>query len=55
MGACGSKTCNALIYRLFREEGIPVSEITDSTKRPMFVEVPLGVFAGSAPEEEKKA
>lgn len=55
MGACGSKTCNALIYRLFREEGIPVSEITDSTKRPMFVEVPLGVFAGAAPEEEKKA
>ncbi len=55
MGACGSKTCNALIYRLFREEGIPVAEITDSTKRPMFVEVPLGVFAGAAPEEENKA
>ncbi|HWQ46644.1 MAG TPA: FAD-dependent oxidoreductase [Longilinea sp.] len=55
MGACGSKTCNALIYRLFREEGIPAAEITDSTKRPMFVEVPLGVFAGTTSEEEKKA
>jgi sarcosine oxidase subunit alpha len=46
MGACGSKTCNALIYRLFRDEGIPVSELTDQTKRPVFIEVPAGVFAG---------
>jgi hypothetical protein len=46
MGACGSKTCNPLIFRLFREEGIPEAEIVNMTKRPLFVEVPLGVFAG---------
>jgi ferredoxin len=46
MGACGSKTCNALIRRMFREEGIPAAEITDESRRPLFVEVPLGVFAG---------
>lgn len=46
MGACGSKTCNALIHRLFREEGIASGEVTDQTKRPVFVEVPAGLFAG---------
>ena len=46
MGSCGSKTCNALIHRLFRDEGIPAGEVTDATRRPLFMEVPLGVFAG---------
>ena len=46
MGSCGSKTCTALIHRLFRDEGIPSNDITDSTRRPLFMEVPLGVFAG---------
>ena len=50
MGACGSKTCNSIIHRLFREEGIPVDEVVEATKRPIFVEVPLSFFAG----EEKK-
>ena len=27
MGSCGSKTCTALIRRLFREEGIPDGEV----------------------------
>jgi len=45
MGACGSKTCNSLIHRLFRDEGITTSEITDQTRRPVFIEVPLKVFA----------
>ncbi len=46
MGACGGKTCTALILRLFREENIPLSEVTMNVKRPLFIEVPLGVFAG---------
>lgn len=46
MGACGSKTCSLLIQRLFREEGIPEAEIVGPTMRPLFMEVPLGVFAG---------
>jgi len=47
MGACGGKTCAALLLRLFREEGVPLNEVTLNTKRPLFMEVPLGVFAGA--------
>ena len=46
MGACGGKTCGALILRLFREEGIPLDEVTENVPRPLFVEVPLETFAG---------
>ncbi len=47
MGACGGKTCGPLLRRLFREEGVPVDEVTDYVPRPLFVEVPLGLFAGA--------
>ena len=50
MGACGSKTCHSLIYRLFQDEGIDPSKIKDQTKRPIFVEVPLGIFANCKDE-----
>jgi len=50
MGACGSKTCNNLILRMFREEGIPADRIIDESKRPLFIEVPLGIFAGQNEE-----
>jgi thioredoxin reductase/Fe-S-cluster-containing hydrogenase component 2/bacterioferritin-associated ferredoxin len=46
MGACGGKTCPGLIKRLFREEGVAPSELTELTQRPVFMEVPLGAFAG---------
>jgi sarcosine oxidase subunit alpha len=46
MGACGGKTCQALIMRAFRELGISLEEVTPHVQRPLFVEVPLGVFAG---------
>jgi len=46
MGACGGKTCRNLILRLFREEGVPLEEVTDFVHRPLFLEVPLGLFAG---------
>ena len=46
MGACGGKTCPNLIKRIFREEGVSAGEVTDLTKRPLFMEVPLGAFAG---------
>ncbi|MFX1499737.1 MAG: FAD-dependent oxidoreductase [Promethearchaeota archaeon] len=45
MGACGGKTCTPLIERIFREEGIPTDEIIPGTKRPLFIEVPMGIFA----------
>lgn len=47
MGACGAKTCASLIHRIFREENVPVNEVTEPSRRPIFMEVPLGVFAGS--------
>jgi len=52
MGACGSKTCSAIIHRLFIEEGIPSNEIVEGTKRPFFMEVPLGFYAGENYEEK---
>lgn len=53
MGACGSKTCHALVLRLFKDEGISSDEVIDYTKRPLFVEVPLGLFAGVDPDQEE--
>ncbi|KAJ3443836.1 anaerobic glycerol-3-phosphate dehydrogenase subunit b [Anaeramoeba flamelloides] len=46
MGACGSKTCNSVIGRIFREEGIPPEDITPRVMRPLYVEVSMGAFAG---------
>ncbi|PWH15134.1 MAG: sulfurtransferase [Anaerolineae bacterium] len=46
MGACGGKTCSSIIKRAFRELGIQPAEVTENTLRPLFIEVPLGVFAG---------
>ena len=46
MGACGSKTCRPMIWRIFKEEGIDFAAVTDRVDRPLFVEVPIGVFAG---------
>jgi thioredoxin reductase/Fe-S-cluster-containing hydrogenase component 2/bacterioferritin-associated ferredoxin len=46
MGACGSKTCRPLIWRIFQEEGIDLETVTDRVDRPLFVEVPIGVLAG---------
>jgi len=52
MGSCGAKTCTPLVHRLFREEGVPESEIVDQPNRPLFLEVSLGVFAGRGDEED---
>ena len=51
MGACGGKTCQMLILRLFRECGVSMDDVTGGVPRPLFVEVPLGVFANSTPRE----
>jgi sarcosine oxidase subunit alpha len=52
MGPCGAKTCTPLIHRLFREEGVPDAEVVDQPKRPLFIEVPLGIFAGFEGKDE---
>ncbi|MFO8034060.1 MAG: FAD-dependent oxidoreductase [Candidatus Bipolaricaulota bacterium] len=51
MGACGGKTCSTLIKRLFREEGFAEDEVTPFVQRPLFVEVPLALFAGAHTQE----
>ena len=51
MGACGGKTCQSLIVKLFKEEGIDISTVTANTYRPLFVEVPLGVLGGITNEK----
>jgi NADPH-dependent 2,4-dienoyl-CoA reductase/sulfur reductase-like enzyme/bacterioferritin-associated ferredoxin/Pyruvate/2-oxoacid:ferredoxin oxidoreductase delta subunit len=51
-GACGGKTCKALIRSIIRSEGVDPGEITDFTERPLFAEVELGFFAGSGEEKQ---
>ena len=56
MGACGAKTCSSLLMNVFRSEGVDPKEVTAFTKRPLFVEAPLGAFSNvkcSADAEEK--
>ena len=48
MGACGAKTCGSLVDYLFRQEGVPLDERVPNVQRPLFVEVPLGVFCSSS-------
>ncbi|MDY6873142.1 MAG: (2Fe-2S)-binding protein, partial [Chloroflexota bacterium] len=50
MGACGGKTCLSLIEKIFREEGIPLKDVTEPTVRPLFVETPLSTLAKSENE-----
>jgi NADPH-dependent 2,4-dienoyl-CoA reductase/sulfur reductase-like enzyme/Fe-S-cluster-containing hydrogenase component 2/bacterioferritin-associated ferredoxin len=45
MGPCGYKTCENLMKQIFREEGISGQEMELNTRRPLYVEVPLGKFA----------
>ena len=51
MGACCGKNCPDHIAKLFRDEGVEPEEITRNTIRPLFVEVPFGVFAAGTGEE----
>lgn len=46
MGACGSKTCSVMLLNIFRSEGVDLKTVTGFTRRPLFVEAPLGVFSG---------
>ena len=50
MGACGGKTCLSLIKKIFREEGVPLEDVTDPPHRPVFVEVPLEILARNQQE-----
>lgn len=47
MGACGARTCWPLVREILIEEGVPEAEIEEPRRRPLLVEVPLGVLAGA--------
>jgi len=51
MGGCGGKTCTEQILRLFRAEGVELSEVTLPTVRPLVAEMHLGDFVK---KEEKQ-
>ncbi|MCD6325962.1 FAD-dependent oxidoreductase [bacterium] len=52
MGACGGKTCTELIERIFKEEGVPLDDVTAPTERPLLAEVPLSVLACMDEDDE---
>ena len=52
MGGCGGKTCTEQILRIFREEGVDLSEVTLPSIRPLVAEVHLGDFLKEDKEKE---
>jgi ferredoxin len=53
MGACGGKTCLNMIKRMYLAEGIPLSEVTETPVRPIFIEMPVRVLANLPNEGER--
>ena len=45
MGACGSRTCSVMLPRVFSAAGVNWYEVTQNTKRPLSVEIPMCVLA----------
>jgi ferredoxin len=52
MGGCGGKTCTEQVLRIFREEGVDLSEVTLPTIRPLVAEIHLGDFLKKDQQEE---
>lgn len=52
MGACGGKTCQSLILRLFQQEGVDLCDVVPFTHRPLIAEVNLGMLAGEKSDDE---
>jgi len=55
MGACGGKTCLNMIKRMYLAEGIPLSEVTETPVRPVFIEMPVRVLANLTDDEGESA
>jgi sarcosine oxidase subunit alpha len=50
MGACGGKTCQSLILRLYEEEGVDPRDVVPFSQRPLLAEVKVGMLAGEESE-----
>jgi len=55
MGACGGKTCQSLILRLFQQEGIDLCDVVPFTHRPLIAEVNLGMLAGEESDQSSES
>ncbi|TYB30341.1 MAG: FAD-dependent oxidoreductase [Candidatus Mcinerneyibacterium aminivorans] len=53
MGACGGKTCENIIVRLMRDEGIDQEHIVKDVQRPLFLDTRFKYFAGLKDGDEK--
>ncbi len=53
-GGCKGKVCTELILRIFKEEGVPLAEVTLPTQRPLVAEVHLGDFATKQEDDDKE-
>jgi bacterioferritin-associated ferredoxin len=51
MGGCGGKTCTEQVLRIYREEGVDLTEVTLPSIRPLVAEVHLGDFVKREAEE----
>jgi heterodisulfide reductase subunit A-like polyferredoxin/coenzyme F420-reducing hydrogenase delta subunit/bacterioferritin-associated ferredoxin len=51
MGGCGGKTCTEQVLRIYREEGVDLSEVTLPSIRPLVAEIHLGDFVKKEGEE----
>jgi NADPH-dependent 2,4-dienoyl-CoA reductase/sulfur reductase-like enzyme/Fe-S-cluster-containing hydrogenase component 2 len=54
MGACGSKTCSALLPQIFRKAGVDPAAVTAGTLRPLTLEAPFGELAHSTSDISDK-
>jgi hypothetical protein len=45
MGACGGKTCQSLILRLYQQEGVDLCDVVPFSGRPLVAEVNLSLLA----------
>jgi hypothetical protein len=51
MGACGSRTYSILLPRIFSAAGVNWFEVSENTKRPLSVEIPMGAIINEESEE----
>ena len=53
MGACGGKTCQSLILKLYQEEGVNLCDVVPFSQRPLVAEVDLSLLAGEEANKSK--
>mgnify|MGYP000979735601 CR=1 FL=1 len=52
MGACGGKTCTELLPRILQQAGVPKTEITAASLRPLAVEIPMQAIANQGGQKK---